>query len=133
MQYLKDEREYEAKAIERQEEQQRKEQELQKAAIQNVVSEASGQVRSSSSLFSLRSRPRQPPIDSVWCAFAKPKFQTSGLLLCRLRRHTKLSICFLWPVEGTLLWKTWKRLPQAGSCIKSAKESSALRAKGTRL
>lgn len=43
---LKDEREYETKAAERQEQQRRKEQELKEAAIQNVVSGASSKVTS---------------------------------------------------------------------------------------
>lgn len=41
----KDEREYEAKAAERQEEQRRGEQKLKEAAIQQAVSGASGQVK----------------------------------------------------------------------------------------
>lgn len=44
----KDEREYEAKGMERQEERRRKEEDLHLAARQNVVAEASGQVRSNS-------------------------------------------------------------------------------------
>lgn len=43
--YPKDEREYEARAVERQEERRRREEELKEAAIQQAVAGASGQVK----------------------------------------------------------------------------------------
>lgn len=53
LRYFKEEHEYEAKAVERQKERRRKEEELKQAAVEKVVSGASGQVRDTIAFFLL--------------------------------------------------------------------------------